>query len=179
MFAVKYKREVEQFGADPKWKDYLDVFKTRQTNILKTFGLPIEVFENPDLITDEWPTPGVMLWGKKKHKLPPFVTGSRHAVLKEIYDTHYSFQSAQAHGRMAAVSMAFLVDQPEYQWNPKSGPSNIVVTALLYLAGVLSEIEISGGYPHHPKLGELWAYLRDFDEEAKDVWALRYEALIK
>ena len=171
--------EVKQFGADPKWKDYLNVFKTRQTDILKTFGLPIEVFESPDLITDEWPTPGVMLWGKKKQKLPPFVSGSRHAVLKEIYDTHYAFQSAQAHGRMAAVSMAFLVDQPEYQWNPKSGPSNIVVTALLCLACILSEIEIAGGYPHHPKLAELWAYLREFDEEVKDVWALRYEALMK
>ena len=40
------------------------------------------MFENPDLITDEWPTPGVMLWGKKKQKLPPFVSGSRHAVLE-------------------------------------------------------------------------------------------------
>jgi len=179
MFALKYKREVEQFGADPKWKDYLDVFKIRQTNILKTFGLPIEVFQNPNLITDEWPTPGAMLWGNKRKNLAAFVSGNRHAVLKEIYDTHYAFQSAQAHARMATVSMAFLVDQPEYQWNPKHGPSNIVVTALLCLACILSEIEIAGGYPRHPKLGELWSYLRDLDEEVKDVWKLRYAALMK
>jgi hypothetical protein len=116
-----------------------------------------------------------MLWGSKRKNQPPFISASRHAVVRE--KTHYGFQSAQAHARMAAVSIAILVDQPEEQWNPGHGESSIVVTALLCLACIISEIEVAGGYDHHPKLAELWSYLRDLDEEAKDVWALRYPNL--
>jgi len=179
MLAVKYKREYHLFGDEQKWKEYLEVSRQGLTIILEEFGLPPEVLSDPGLIKDEWPTPGVMLWGSKKKALPSFVTGSRHAVLKEIYETHYAIQSAQAHARMAAVSIAFLVDQPEEQWNPGQGESNIVVTALLCLACILSEIEVSGGYSSHAKLAELWFYLRDMDDESKDVWALRYDALVK
>ena len=74
--------------------------------------------------------------------------------------------------------MALLVDDPDSQWNPGYGESNIVSTALLFLACILSELEAAGGYQRHPKLAELWTYLRNIDGEATDLWALRYEALL-
>jgi hypothetical protein len=179
MHAATYKRQLARFGNDPTWKGYLDVFRTRLTVSLGDFGLPLDVLNDPVIITDEWPTPGAMLWGNKRAKTPPFVSGSRHDVLKEFYEEHYPFQSAQAHARVAAMSMASLVDQPEQQWNPGHGESNIVVTALLFLACILSKIEAAGHYAHHAKLFELWSFLRDLDGEAKDLWALRYEEIMK
>jgi hypothetical protein len=70
-----------------------------------------------------------------------------------------------------------LVDSPEEQWNPGYGESDLVTTALLLLACLLREIELAGGYAHHRKLAELWTYLREIDDESKDVWALRYAEL--
>jgi hypothetical protein len=64
------------------------------------------------------------------------------------------------------------------EWNPGHGESNIVGTALLFLVCLLTEIESEGGYAHHPKLAELWTYLRDLDDEAKDIWSLRYQELL-
>jgi len=126
---------------------------------------------------DEWPTPGVMVYGGPNRKIPPFIAGTRHALLKELYESHYPHQSAQAHGGMASMAVAMLVDDPSQQWNPGYGESNIVSSALLFMACFLSEIETAGGYAHHSRLAELWTYLRDIDDEAKDLWQLRYEEL--
>ena len=175
--ASTYKRYIARFGNDPKWQEYLEVFRHNLTATLKAQGLPLQVVTNPELITDEWPTPGAMLWGSKKKKLVPFVSGSRHSVLKELYEAHYSHQSAQAHARMAAMPMAMLVEDRDAQWNSGQGESNLVSHALLFLSCILSEIEHAGGYPSHPKLAEVWAYLREMDDEAKEIWTLRYAAL--
>ena len=67
---------------------------------------------------------------------------------------------------------------PDSQWNPGYGESNIVSTALLFLTCILSELEAAGGYQRHPKLAELWTYLRNIDGEATDLWTRRYEALL-
>ena len=75
------------------------------------------------------------------------------------------------------MAVALLVENPESQWNPGAGESDIVSTALLFVACLLSELEAAGAYVPHPKLLELWSYLRDMDGEAKDLWALRYAAL--
>ena len=118
-----------------------------------------------------------MVYGRPNKKVKPFVSGSRHAVLKELYEFNYSHQSAQAHARALALAAAMLVDQPDQQWNPGYGESNLVSHALLLLACVLSEIQAAGQYDGHPRLAELWTYLRDGDDEAKCLWALRYEEL--
>ena len=76
-------------------------------------------------------------------------------------------------------TLSMLVDQPEYQWNPGYGESHIVGTALLFVACILSETEAAGEYAGHARLAELWAYLRELDDEAMEVWTLRYEALSK
>ena len=172
LWAVRLEYLTRRFGTDPKWVEYLEVYRNGLGIMAKAFGVSTEAQTNPESITESWPTPGVML----RHPTS-FVSGSRHAVLKEIYDFHYPTQSAQAHARLAALGVAMLVDTPEQQWNPGHGESNAVVSALLFVACILSEIESAGTYTRHPKLAELWTYLRDLDDEAKKLWALRYEEL--
>jgi hypothetical protein len=118
-----------------------------------------------------------MIYGRPKRNISPFVSGTRLAVLKELYEFHYPEQSAKAHGRMASMAMASLVENPEEQWNPGQSGSNIVGTALLLMVCVVSELESTAQYSMHAKLAELWAYLRDMDDEAKELWQLRYEDL--
>ena len=118
-----------------------------------------------------------MIFGRPSRNIPPLVSGSRREVLKEMYQYHYPHQSAQAHGRVASMAVALLADDPESQWNPGHAESDIVGTALLFLACILSELQAAGGYAHHQKLAEFWTYLRDLDDEAKEIWALRYQGL--
>jgi hypothetical protein len=173
----RYAQWVARFGSNPKWTEYLQVCRKGLSIIAKQLGLPPQIQHNPSAIKDKWPTPGVMIHGRAKSSIPLFVSGTRLAVLKEIYESHYSQLSEQAHGRLASMAMATLVDDPSLQWNPGLGESEIVITALLFMACNLSEIEAAGAYPHHPKLGELWSYLREAHDEPKELWVMRYEKL--
>ena len=176
--ATRYRYLNSRWGADPQWAEYLDVYRKGLPIIGKEIGLAPEDALRPEAIADEWPTPGVMIYGRPSRDVPPFVSGARLDVLRATYQYHYPHQSAQAHGRIATLAVALLVDDPDSQWNPGYGESNIVSTALLFLACILSELEAAGGYQRHPKLAELWTYLREIDGEAKDLWTLRYEALL-
>lgn len=166
-----------RFGNDPKWTEYLDVCRKGLAIIAKVMKLSAEEAKNPNVIKDKWPTLGTMVYGNRRHKIPPFVSGSRLAVLKEVYEFHYPQQSAQAHARAASLAVAMLVDDPSQQWNPGYGESHIVTTALLFLASILMEVESAGDYTVHPKLLELWTYLREIDGEARELWELRYASL--
>jgi hypothetical protein len=65
------------------------------------------------------------------------------------------------------------------QWNPGLGESNLVADAFLYMACILSELESKGKYAEHPRLRELWTYLRALNDEAEELWRLRSRALLK
>ena len=176
--ATRYQYLKSRWGGDPQWVEYLDVYRKGLAIMGKEIGLAPADALNPKVIADEWPTPGVMIYGRQRDGVQPFISGTRLEVLKETYRNHYPHQSAQAHGRIAALAVALLVDDPDSQWNPGHGESYIVFTALLFLACILSELEIAGGYQRHPKLAELWTYLRNVDGEATALWTLRYEALL-
>jgi hypothetical protein len=175
--SVRYNSLMKRFGSDPKWADYFEVYRKGLAIIVKNLKIPPELAQNPSKMRDEWPTPGVMVYGRPNRNIPPYVSGTRLAALKEVYEFHYSTQSALAHGRAAVIGAAVMVEDPEFQWNPGQGESSLVATALILMACTLSEIESVGEYPHHPKLAEMWAYLRDLDDEAKELWQLRYEKL--
>jgi hypothetical protein len=175
--AERYQYLLARWGTDQDWREYFGVYEKGLAMIAATLGVEPDDALKGETITDEWPTPGLMIYGRPSRKIPSFVSGERREVLKEIYEYHYPHQSAQAHGRIAAMAVAILVDTPESQWNPGAGESDIVATAILFLACLLSELEMAGGYRPHPRLLELWSYLRDMNGEAKDLWALRYGGL--
>jgi hypothetical protein len=175
--AVRYSFLLKRFGSDPKWTDYLNVYRKGLSIIARNLKLSPELERDPTKIQEAWPTPGVMVYGRRKRDIPPFVSGTRLAVLKEVYEYHYSIQSAQAHGRAASFAAAVLVEDPTLQWNPGQGESNLVTTGLVLMACILSEVESAGTYAHHPKLAELWGYLREMDDEAKELWQMRYEEI--
>lgn len=174
-----YQFLLSRWGSTPHWQEYLDVFKTGLITMGTGLGLSRDDALNPNAISEEWPTPGVMIYGRPSRGTPPFISGARREVLKEIYQFHYPQLSAQAHGRIAAMAVAALVDKPENQWNPGYGESHIALTAILFLTCLLSELQNAGEFRKHPKLAELWAYLNDMDEEAKELWKLRYEEIVK
>ena len=72
-----------------------------------------------------------------------------------------------------------IVERPEMQWNPAMGESNEVVTAALLLCCILAELKTAAKYDTHPKLAEVWMYLRNTTEDAQDLWKMRYEALMQ
>jgi hypothetical protein len=114
--AKRYQRLFTTYGDQETWSEYLDVYRRGLEIIAKGLRLSSELVDNPDLIPD-WPTPGKLIYGQPKGKGTQFVSGTRQAVLKEIYEYHYADQSAQAHGRIAAMAVAMLVDQPDQQWD--------------------------------------------------------------
>ncbi len=175
---TRYRYLNSRWGGDPQWAEYLDVYRKGLLIIAKEIGLAPADALRPEAIADKWPTPGVMIYGRPSEHVRPFISGTRLDVLRETYRYYYPHQSAQAHGRIAALAVALLVDDPDSQWNPGYGESNIVSTALLFLACILSELEAAGGYQRHPKLAELWTYLRNIDGEVTHLWTLRYEALL-
>ena len=177
--ASTLQRYRKSFGRDEKWQDYLSMYEQGLKIAAKEIRISQTYIKYPDRIRDRWPTPGRMIYGDKKRGQPPFLRGTRLAAFREIYEYHYGAQSEQAHQRGAALGVALVVDTPDGQWNPGHGESNIVSTAILFLTCILSELEHKGGYVSHPKLRELWSYLRDLDDEAKDLWRIRYSQLLK
>jgi hypothetical protein len=174
---MEYERLSKRYGQVPKWSEYLSVFRANQLGILARLGLPEEALDTPSLIQGaEWPAPGRSLWGSKKDKVAAFVTGTRHAALRNVYENHYRHQSAQAHARLAAVAVEFMVDHPEHEWNPGAGTSNAVIFAMLCFVAICSEVNSAVGYKHQ-KLIELWTYLRASTDEAEDLWTLRYQSV--
>ncbi len=165
------------YGEDKTWTEYLTRREEGTTIWAAQGGFTPGEVAKPENIKDFWPTPGIMLYGSKRLGIAPMLSGERKAVFQEIYETHYSGLSEQAHQRMAAIGLATLVDEPSQQWNPGHAESHTVSTAMLFLACMLSEIEGAGGYERHAKLRELWTYLREIDGEAKELWTLRYERL--
>jgi hypothetical protein len=57
--------------------------------------------------------------------------------------------------------------------------STLISDAILFLTCILSELESKGRYPAHPKLQELWVYGRELNDEAEELWRLRYRSLLK
>lgn len=176
--ATRYRYLNSRWGGDPQWVEYLDLYRKGLPIIGNEIGLTPGDAMNPEVIADKWPTPGGMIYGRRSRGVQPFISGTRLDVLRKTYEYHYPYQSAQAHGRIATLAVALLVDDPDSQWNPGHGESNIVSTAVLFLTCILSELEIAGDYQRHPKLAELWTYLRNINGEATDLWTLRYEALL-
>jgi hypothetical protein len=119
-----------------------------------------------------------MIHGDKRRNQPPFLRGSRRKVFRILYDSHYGHQSEHAHQRAAAVASALIVDESA-QWNPGLGESGLVSDAILFLTCIISEVESKGRYPAHPKLQELWGYVRELSAEANELWRLRYRSLLR
>ena len=176
--AARFLEDKSQFGHVAKWKEYLKKYARFLALFAAQLRISRRYVQKPTSIREQWPTPGKMIHGDKRRKQPPFLHGGRRAVFKKLYDSHYGFQSEQAHQRAAAVSAALVVDTSA-QWNPGLGESRLVFDAILFLTCIISELESKGQFGPHQKLQELWRYLTDGNDEAKELWRLRYRSLLK
>jgi hypothetical protein len=82
--ALRFLRLRERFQEEDKWKGYLEVYEKGLKQWAREIHLSRSVEKNPRSIRDDWPTPGVMIYGK--NKIPPCIRGTRREAIKEIYD---------------------------------------------------------------------------------------------
>ncbi|MEO5823112.1 MAG: hypothetical protein ABIT71_21625 [Vicinamibacteraceae bacterium] len=176
--ALRYEDHSGKHPSDSKWKDYLAVYRANLDGLAARVDVTAAEVANPSAIALEWPTPGRLLFGQPSKKVAPWVDGNVADVLKKLYAQYYPHQSELAHQRIAAVSAALVVENPDEQWNPGHAESDLVSTAALLLACIVAELQSAGNYAKHPKLAELWGYLCELDEEFKDVWGIRYSSLV-
>lgn len=176
--AKQYEHLNAQYGNNPDYQEHLEVYKKGLPIMAEMANVdPKNALHAKRRTNRHWPTPGAMVnpQGKSKRGTKPFVSGKRGEVLKRLYDRHYNQLSAQAHGRIDAVGTALLAGRPGLQWNPGHGKSSILCTAVLFICCTVSELETAGTYEHHRKLAELWTYLREMNDEASELWELRYK----
>ena len=176
--ALRYLDLRDQHSTEDKWGDYLEIFRRNLVSFAEMVGLSADAITDPKQISAEWPTPGILIFGSPRRKVAAWVTGNRQEMLKKLYAQYYPHQSELTHQRIAAVSAAMLVDNPNAQWNPGHGESSLVLTVAFLLACILAELQSAAGFGSHPKLTELWAYLREMDDNVTDLWELRYKDLV-
>jgi hypothetical protein len=83
-----------------------------------------------------------------------------------------------AHQRVRALSQAFLSDDPDLQANPGRIESNVVQEATLFLAWLLSEVEVLGGFGPNVHLRVVWDKTQAADDIAKQIVKVRYGTLL-
>jgi hypothetical protein len=96
-----------------------------------------------------------------------------------VYYLWYSTLSALAHQRLAAAAQAYLSDEPDSPWAPERVVRNIVISMLLFMACILSEIEVAGSFEPNVHLRAPWARAGPQSDVAERVLSLRYRQVLK
>jgi hypothetical protein len=157
-----------RFGDDERWRAHFEAIASLLDRDAERLQLKPSEIEQPRTIR-AWPTPGRLIKTR--------VTGALQQVLQNLYDNHYGVTSAHSHGRAMATSTAIVVAHPEYELYPDQ-PSHHVTTAQTMLACLWAEVSAAARFDVNPKLLEYWGYVRLYDDEAAEVWALRYRSLL-
>lgn len=171
----RYELEKNKYGNDPEWNSW---FKTKKENLLdplaKTLNLTEEEKNNPVKAIMRWPNPNRML-SKSEISLHP----DKIKFLKEIETWLYGELSEWSHMGWGGLAMGLFSDMPETHWTPGKVESDAVVSGILILLMILSEITISCGYGKIQELRYVWTILNNYFDEAKDYYNLRYDNLLK
>lgn len=87
--ALMFLRNQAKYGSNAKWREYLDVSAKGLDLFAKGLRISRRYIRNPNLISEQWPTPGRMIYGDKRRNQPPFLRGNRRKVFHLLYDSHY------------------------------------------------------------------------------------------
>jgi hypothetical protein len=160
-----------------KWPEWIAARERDLKRQAAGLGLTAHEQADPEKYLRQWPRPRELFLGKGK--AAPLLTGERASVFEEVYYLWYSNLSALAHQRLAAAAQAYLSDDPDSPWAPEWIASNIVTSTLLFMACILSEIEVAGEFEPNVHLRALWARLGPVSDVTERLLSLRYRRVLK
>jgi hypothetical protein len=170
----EHQRYQAAYGNDPDWATWLTEVGRLVTEAETRYGVSAAEVANPSSI--KWfPNPGKM--AKHKAVSPPSAT-----FLTYMNDWFYKSLSAASHlslpGLLVRAGRLFEVhlsdDDEEFL---KKYKSDCVLTAIIVLVALLSELQIQLSFDLAPRCKYLWGALSDFGA-AKEVYDARYRALL-
>lgn len=172
MIWEEYTREVQKYGKDPNWGEYLAEKVKLLEFSAKTYALSEGERKTPQKDIPYWPIPSKMLKNKIFSK-------ERHLFLKELYDWHYGWESALSHFQWGGMSATVFSNSPEHHWHPGKFESDAVYKSVLYLLMIVSEIGAVAEIGIKQDIKYIWAVVGSYWEEAKEFYDKRYSNLLK
>lgn len=172
MMWEEYTKESEKHKNDPDWKDYLSEKEKFLESSAENNGLSVEERKSPQKHIRYWPIPSRMLkegiFSKEKHEF-----------LKELYDCHYSWESALSHFQWAGMAATYYSSKPESHLQPGKYESDAVYKSILYLLMIISVIESVSEIGIKPEIKYIWTIVGSYWKEAKHFYDKRYINLLK
>jgi hypothetical protein len=166
-----------RYGSDPDWQAWFHDMQDLMTTMEQQVPLTADQKANPSDIP-YWGTPFQLA------KQP----GKSQGFLQFLLQLLYHDTSAEAHLKPVRllVSGSFLLkDMASEQMRSQLENRNIhqykfrhFCRTVVALLGVVSEVEIFGKFNNHEQLAKVWALLAGYNEDAKDVYEMRYQALV-
>jgi hypothetical protein len=172
MIWEEYTKEVQKYGHDPNWDEYLaDKVKLLEFSA-KIYNLSEDERKSPKNNISYWPIPSKML-------RDGIFSKERQDFLKELYDWHYGWESALSHFQWGGMAATVFNSLPEHHWHPGKFESDAVYKSILYLLIIISEIEMVSDIGVKQDLKYIWTIVGSYWEEAKDFYHKRFNTLLK
>lgn len=175
----EHQRYGAAYGSEPKWNDWLQSHASVLTDLERRSGVTAAEKAKPDLI--RWfPNPGKMSRIQE-------LSGPTKSYLIYLNDWFYRSLSSSSHlslpGLMnrSAYLLRFLgrsEDEEERERVLGKFRSDSVVTAIILLVALLSELQIGLEYDLAQRCKFLWTMLAGFFGTADEIYKLRYVALL-
>ena len=168
----------------PGWDKWVDLQIQTLPLLIKEFQIPQQIVRNPKKV-DRWPNPGAMvMYGINPNKPLP----SSRQFLQHLNDWYYREMSSQAHlGFRGLSNIGYAVmfntlskserENLEKETFPAFRSIQISRTVILSVV-LLSEINCFFKFSLDHRLLELWLILCDSSPDAKEIFELRYKALL-
>jgi hypothetical protein len=173
---IEIKEHIEKLKVrHPDWQEHLE----QMEELKRTWGkrVPDELKADPSRIA-YWPTLYRIL--KQNTKSHPF--------LEFIHESLYDDISAEAHLRPSGLLAAgtFLCKDRLSEGLQRKLEARLFHTykarlfcrTLVVLLGTISEIEMFRNFPNREQVAKIWSLLSGYNEDAKDVYSRRYQALL-
>lgn len=172
MIWEEYKREIQKYGKDPNWDEYLgDKAKLLEFSA-EIYDLSEDERKSPEKSIPYWPIPSRML-------RDGIFSKERQDFLKELYDWYYGWESALSHFQWGGMSASVFSSLPEHHWHAGKFESDAVYKSILYLLIIISEIEAVWDIGVKQDIKYIWTLVGNYWEEAKEFYDKRFSDLLK
>ena len=166
-----YRRHKEKYGHNPEWRDWLESLQQLVAELARSEKLSEADYDT----VDRWPTPGEMC-----KRILPKETKTFFLHLQEWFYRSYSQEDHLSWPGLASRGVIFLRDlksESDREYFEKQ-KSDQLYRALLVLLMTLSEVNARFSFGFGSQLQYIWTILLNYFDETRELYDLRYRALL-